>query len=241
MSFLQIANSLSGPAVVGTVHSARSLSVARKATQSDCDLLELRLDHLFLSAPAFFRALSPLPLPCIVTVRHTAEGGAGALSLSRRRDLYLEFMGRAAFVDLELRSAQALMPVIAEAKRVSAKVILSYHHFTRTPPESKLRELSGRARDLGADIFKVATVTNTPRDLAVLMNFLTAEKSALPLSVMGMGAFGKISRLVLASAGSRLNYGYLGTPNASGQWPARLLKARLRELGDPAPEKKSAG
>ena len=54
----------------------------------------------------------------------------------------------------------------------------------------------------------------------------------MPLSVMGMGRFGKISRLLLAQAGSVLNYGYLDRPNASGQWEARLLKSRLAELAE---------
>ena len=48
---------------------------------------------------------------------------------------------------------------------------------------------------------------------------------------MGMGRLGKISRLLLAQAGSVLNYGYLDQPNASGQWEATLLKKRLAELG----------
>jgi 3-dehydroquinate dehydratase-1 len=47
---------------------------------------------------------------------------------------------------------------------------------------------------------------------------------------MGMQKLGKVSRLTLAVAGSRLNYGYLGEPQVSGQWPARLLKQRLAEL-----------
>ena len=51
---------------------------------------------------------------------------------------------------------------------------------------------------------------------------------------MGMGTFGKISRLLLAQAGSVLNYGYLDQPNASGQWEAVLLQKRLAELTDPA-------
>ncbi len=58
------------------------------------------------------------------------------------------------------------------------------------------------------------------------------KKQPLPLSVMGMGRFGKISRLLLAQAGSILNYGYLDRPNASGQWEARLLKCRLAELAE---------
>jgi 3-dehydroquinate dehydratase I len=52
--------------------------------------------------------------------------------------------------------------------------------------------------------------------------------------VMGMGKYGKISRLVLAQAGSCLNYGYVGTPNASGQWPVAALKARIAELTEGA-------
>jgi len=63
-----------------------------------------------------------------------------------------------------------------------------------------------------------------------LIEFLANEKGALPLSVMGMGTYGKVSRLVLAQAGSCLNYGYLGAANASGQWPVAALKARIAEL-----------
>jgi 3-dehydroquinate dehydratase len=47
---------------------------------------------------------------------------------------------------------------------------------------------------------------------------------------MGMGVFGKLSRLVLGRAGSVLNYGYLDTVQVLGQWPAALLKQRLLEL-----------
>ena len=47
---------------------------------------------------------------------------------------------------------------------------------------------------------------------------------------MGMGEFGKVSRLALASAGSVLNYGYLGDAQLPGQWPAVELKRRLQEL-----------
>ena len=47
---------------------------------------------------------------------------------------------------------------------------------------------------------------------------------------MGMGRFGKVSRLLFAQAGAVLNYGYLDKPNASGQWEATLLKKRIAEL-----------
>jgi 3-dehydroquinate dehydratase-1 len=49
---------------------------------------------------------------------------------------------------------------------------------------------------------------------------------------MGMGPLGKVSRLVLAAAGSRLNYGYLDKPQVKGQWPALEL---VRRIGEVAP------
>jgi 3-dehydroquinate dehydratase len=83
----------------------------------------------------------------------------------------------------------------------------------------------------------VACVASEPRELAILLDFLTREttkqRSSQPLlSVMAMGAFGKISRLLFAKTGSVLNYGFLDQSNASGQWPAKLLKKRLAELTD---------
>jgi 3-dehydroquinate dehydratase-1 len=62
-----------------------------------------------------------------------------------------------------------------------------------------------------------------------LLGIFTA-KSTPPLSVMAMGAFGKVSRLLFAQAGSVLNYAYLGTANASGQWSALDFRRRLAEL-----------
>ena len=222
------------PAVVGTVHSAASLRAARKAGLKDCDWLELRIDNFLKNIAELKHAAGNLRLPCIVTVRHPAEGGAAAgITPGERRALYGEFLGGAGLVDIELRSIRALRGVVEEAKGAGVGVILSHHDFKGTPGREKLRELARRAEDAGAEIFKVATLTRTGRELARLIEFLADEKGRLPLSVMGMGPLGRVSRLALARGGSCLNYGYLGAANASGQWPAAVLKARIAELEEP--------
>ncbi len=71
---------------------------------------------------------------------------------------------------------------------------------------------------------------STPADVARLLEFQSRQK--MPLSVMGMGKYGKVSRLLFAQAGSVLNYGYLGSAQVAGQWPAVVLKQRIRELLD---------
>ena len=85
------------------------------------------------------------------------------------------------------------------------------------------------ARTARADIFKLAAMAQKPADLTTLLSFLTGAKAG-NLSVMGMGAFGKISRLLFARAGSLLNYGYLDQAQVPGQWEATLLKQRVAEV-----------
>ena len=232
----QIAISLSQPAVVGTVHSEASLTAAQHIGKGKCDWLELRVDNFFPKTIALRKAAEKLKLPRIVTVRHASEGGAATgITAQDRRALYGEFLEVAGMVDIELRREKEMRGLIREAREAGVKVILSHHDFQRTPSPERLRELSRKAREAGADVFKVATMTGGALDLAMLVEFLANEKANEKgaVAVMGMGAFGKVSRLVLAQAGSCLNYGYLGKPNASGQWPVELLKARIAELEEP--------
>jgi len=229
----QISITLSYPAVVGTIHSAVSLAAAQRLGEGECDWLELRVDNFFPEIGKLLRAAPKLRSPRIVTVRHPSEGGmAKGLTARQRRALYGDFLGVAGLVDLELRQAAPMKEVIREAKGAGVGVILSHHDFQGTPRPKELRELARRAGEAGADIFKVATMTRDAGDLAILIEFLAnAKGNHHPrLAVMGMGAYGKVSRLALARAGSCLNYGYLGTANASGQWPVAVLKARIGEI-----------
>ncbi len=220
------------PLVVGTIHSAGALRQALALKRGEVDVLELRVDHFADNPEPLLAAAPRLAAPLIVTVRHPAEGGAGSLSLSRRRELYAAFLSVAAFVDIEVRSCATLAPLISEARESGAHVIVSDHHFRSTPSISRLKERLSAARAAGASIFKLAALVSKPADLATLLSFLAGERRQ-PLSVMGMGALGKVSRLLFARTGSVLNYGYLDRPQVPGQWEATLLKQRIAEtVGD---------
>ena len=195
------------------------------------DLLELRVDG-FTSDPARLDALAAgASRPLIVTVRHPAEGGLDpALDTGARRRLYERFLPAASWVDIEVRSLRALAAITEQAHERGRKLIASFHDFHGTPGRRRLQTLAGRAAAAGADVFKVATTTRTPGDLARLLDLLGAG-GPLPLAVMGMGPLGKVSRLALAAAGSVLSYGYLGEASqVLGQWPAARLRERIDEL-----------
>ena len=224
------ASTLSSAAVVAAVHSQAGLRLAEKLAKRDVDLLELRVDALAGNLAGVRRLLEKAKLPILLTVRHPAEGGIGNLSVVRRRELFREFLPSAALVDVELRSLAAMREVVSLAKERGIRVVVSDHHFRRTLTLAEMRVRRGRAFAAGADIFKLACLADGAGAVARLLDFAAEEKVG-PVAVMGMGKFGQVSRLVLACAGSVLNYGYLDRPNAPGQWEARELKGLLRRLG----------
>ncbi|MFM8983000.1 MAG: type I 3-dehydroquinate dehydratase [Spartobacteria bacterium] len=208
-------------AVVGIVDSPEALKAARRLTAKEVDFLEWRADFLGTG-------IVESKIPCIVTARHPAEGGQNAMSPSARREALLEMLPSAALVDVEIRSMRAMKEVLGKARKAGVGVIASFHDFRKTPPTSKLEDLVDQASDAGADVLKIATRADSPGDVARLLNLL--ERSNLPLAVMGMGRLGMASRVMLAAAGSVLNYGWLHRPNVTGQWSARELREVLTAL-----------
>jgi 3-dehydroquinate dehydratase-1 len=133
-------------------------------------------------------------------------------------------------VDLELRSLKEGATDIAAAVRYTCKLlILSSHQIERTPSLEQLADTIAAAAEAGADIAKLATRLQGPKDLATLLQLLDLS-APIPLSVMGMGPLGPTSRLALARCGSILNYGFLAEANAPGQLPAWRLKELITEL-----------
>jgi 3-dehydroquinate dehydratase-1 len=220
---------LTKPQIVAAIHSAESLRAALRLRAGVVDLFEFRVDHFADDPTPLLRAVPRLAAPLIITARHPAEGGQNALTTTRRRELYGQFLPCAALIDVELRSAKALSTTIAEARAAGVGVILSAHDFRTTPSAARLPEIVRRAAAAGADVCKIATRADTPAALERLLA-LFSRPAPMPLAVMAMGRFGKVSRILFAQAGSVLNYGYLAEANAPGQWPAARLRELLAEL-----------
>jgi 3-dehydroquinate dehydratase-1 len=215
------------PRIVGVIASGADLERATRMRRLP-DLFELRLDRLAGMADQVEKVLPRLRTPLIITARDPHEGGANKLRLRQRRDLLARFLGHADYIDVELRSARALQVLLANAKTKKVRQIVSFHDFKSTPSARILAVKARQARSHGADIFKVATRTDTPMELGRLLEFMTSSHLNLSIAVMGIGKLGSISRVLLARAGSVLIYASLGAPtNIEGQ----LSLEQLRELG----------
>jgi 3-dehydroquinate dehydratase I len=215
------------PRVVGVIASGADLNYALQM-RTRPDLFELRLDRLADIIEQLENKLPGLRAPLIITARHPQEGGAKNLSLGKRRELLIRFLPHAEYVDVELRSAFALRSLLALAQKTRVRRIISFHSFRSTPPLRALAAKAHAARAHGANIFKAATRTDTPNQLARLLQLVATEDVDLPVSAMGIGNLGAISRVLLARAGSVLIYASI---TARTDLEGQLSLEQLRALG----------
>ena len=225
------------PRIVGVIASRADLDRALRIRQPP-DFFELRLDCLGESLEE--QELAMLRAPLIITARNPHEGGANNLSIQKRRELLRRFLPHAAFVDIELRSANALRSIVDLGRKQNVGLILSFHDFHSTPSLGSLRAMARKAKSFGPDVFKVATRTDTPEQLLRLLDF-AANPDASPavalrrrvdllLSVMGIGKLGLKSRRELMRRGSVLNYAHLGRSSIPGQPSLGRLRVHQRKL-----------
>ena len=226
---------LSSPRVVATVTQADDLAFLQNPQECPCEVLEYRLDNLHVMAEETFSAMASRAEASLLTVRRPDEGGAQALPDAERLRIYEAGMPHADWIDTEIASLKspAFSGFIQECHVADVGVVASFHDFEGFPGIELLQQKVETAFDFGAQVAKLAVVIEEMEDLFSVAQLVESQCARGRLiSAMGMGSLGKLSRLVLARAGSCLNYGYLQTPNAPGQWSAEELTELLAKLDE---------
>jgi 3-dehydroquinate dehydratase-1 len=215
------------PKIAGVI-SSRADFVRALRLRTPPDLFELRLDALCPKLGPIRSEIARLGAGIIITARDPREGGANHLSARKRRELLLSFLPLAEWVDIELRSASALATVFQAAKEEGVRTIVSFHDLRGTPGAMRLSELASQAAAWGADLFKIATRTDTSAQLERLLDFFEGSRLGQNVAAMGMGELGRKSRLELVRRGCPLNYAHLGVPGVAGQLSIPELRRALR-------------
>jgi len=218
------------------------LEEAQAVEQYAPDLLEWRADYVLGLMPdhvaGLLAELRPIigETPLIFTYRSPQEGGRAPADLALRLQIILAALAspHADIVDLELSSGtDAVRAVRQEAGKQGKKLLLSWHNFVATPAESFISRKFLEARQLGADIAKVAVMPNSHRDVLALLNAtLTArqEMPDMPLISMSMGPLGVVSRVFGGNFGIDVTFAQGLAASAPGQIPVRDLRSIWRLL-----------
>jgi 3-dehydroquinate dehydratase-1 len=217
------------PLIVAVIASPRDVVEVSKLPADSIDLCELRID-LLQAIPGGLESLkSGLPYRKIATVRDPRQGGAGGLTEVARIRLYEQFLPQCDLIDVELGNLSIYSSLVQQAESEDKQVILSVHDFLKTPPLNELQSMLDCSVLGNSRLFKVATNVASWEDVEVLVELIRRN---LPgrVAAMGMGAFGKLSRLILGPLGSALVYGSVSYAVAPGQWPVGELARILSEI-----------
>ena len=196
--------------------TAQDIRQARIAAEPDADLVELRLDSM--ERPDAAAALEGRKKPAIVTCRPLREGGMfDGAEEDRLRVLADAHAHGAEFIDLEWDAVSA--PVMQT--RGGRGVIVSRHVFDCTPRNAA--SMMDYLRGQGAEVAKLAAMTERIADLRTLLQAVRPGKSSV---LIGMGAGGAATRVLASRYGSR--WTYAGDAIAPGQMTASRLIDEFR-------------
>lgn len=211
--------------VVSSVGSREGLEQLQKEAAPSY-WVEMRIDLLLADGVTLEEIDTMWPnSDVLLTVRCASEGGAGALNVDRRKELIRHFLPRAKALDLELLNLVGLADVLDEARAQGVLVIGSAHNFTECADANWFDTRLHADEAEKVDILKVAAHVDTLSDIEFIISRM--EGTRRPFSVMGMGALGPVSRVIAAQRGSLLNYGFVGSQTAPGQWSAALLREAI--------------
>lgn len=193
---------------------AEHQALSRKGAQ----FVELRLDWL-RHTPDLSRLLADRPTPVIVTCRRPGDGGRWRGTEEQRMMVLRQAIVEGIeYVDLEADTATKV-PRYGKTKR-----IVSHHDFKETPED--LEEIYTRLAGLDADVIKIVTMANSPRD-NVRMLRLVAEAER-PTIGFCMGEFGLVSRVLCGKYGAPWTYATFNRDREMA--PGQLAFEDMRDL-----------
>jgi 3-dehydroquinate dehydratase-1 len=219
------------PLVLGTVTTLSGLhALTRKNLPAQA--VEVRVDALLaekVQVKKIEAALKARKHPVLLTLRIPPEGGQYAWKVKERRELFLLLLPLVEAIDVELATAPAMQPVIAEARRLGKTVVLSAHAIKRPASPVQISNWVDQFDPQPRTILKIAAQIKSWRDLQQLAALLVNQPE-MPVAVMGLGPYAAQSRSVLVALGSRLVYGYLDKAAAPGQPSAVEVRKMVKAV-----------
>ncbi len=227
-------------------HRTELLEQAHQAVPARPDLLEWRVDS-FIGVEHTAETLDTLEamrktigdIPLIFTCRIRKEGGARSLTREHRLDLICAAIssGHVDMVDIELCNDQAFIEAVkSRCRETGTPLMLSYHDFNETPKEDVICDTLIQARNLGADIAKLAVMPNDYGDVLTLMQAthrVRAQGMEIPVVTMAMGAEGIVSRIAGGLFGSDMTFAMGRNATAPGQIPIDRLRQAMDVVYNP--------
>lgn len=200
--------------------SDRSAIVGAK---DKADIFEVRIDMI---GNKWQEIVPELKKPWIATNRSVSQQGKWTGSEEARiAELVKAIELGAWMIDIELGS-EGFPKLISKVKK-GARLLISYHDWSATPPAKELAQIVRREISAGAYACKVVTTANRFVDNISVLQLMGKFPSARVIA-FAMGRDGIISRVMAPLAGAYFTYASLDEGSASA--PGQVTAANMMEL-----------
>lgn len=198
-----------------------AVETARDCIDKGADVLEFRVDALKKPDVNEIKStIEEINFPMILTNRISTEGGSFKGSEEERINILYECADLVDYVDIELQSKDEYINRIHET---SAKTIVSYHDFEKTPDLNEIMYIVDKEKELG-DIAKVAFM---PQDLEDTLTILAVLSHCDNTIAISMGDLGSYTRVMASKFDSPITFAAGTDVTAPGQIDIETMKALL--------------
>ena len=151
----------------------------------------------------------------------------GNISEEQRKLLLVTAINAGAtYVDVEFETEYGFkQDIIATALSKKCAVIISYHNFESTPSREQLKIIVNQSFDMGAHVAKIACMCQKAEDNASLLSVYESGKRIVSV---GMGEFGKISRIAAPFLGAEFTFASATDEFATA--PGQISYTKLRTI-----------
>jgi len=132
------------------------------------------------------------------------------------------------YVDLDITVQKPELQYIND-NNLEIPVIISYHNYLETPYQSELQTIIENIIKLSPAIVKIAAQCNNDSDALILMNILQMLRQRKQrYIILGMGEYGKITRILGLLWGNEINFAPQSTKEKSA--PGQLTKKQFENI-----------
>lgn len=188
------------------------------------DYAEIRFDFLEpKKVPETLELVKKKLTRIVCTLRPKREGGNFSGSEKERISILKLIAEYEPFLlDVELNTIRNNKKLRNYLKKTKTKVLVSWHHFKKTPNFQTLRKNFDQMRKY-SDYIKIVTNAKKVTDSAHVLALYSRARNT-KLIAFSMGNLGRMSRILCLYLGSPFTYVTLGNPIAAGQFSLKEVQ-----------------
>ena len=159
--------------------------------------------------------------------------GEGRAETEREKILLQAIQHGAAFVDIEMETAEGMRKRIEQAAHdMDCQIIISFHDFEKMPASAELEKIKNTCFAYGADIAKLACRAENEEEAQRMLDLCEKERFVIPIAMGGAGVEQRAA-IVLTVYGGH-NHAetatILGCSEATVSWRIFSARRKLKKI-----------